>query len=229
MKFPFFGRCHVVAACFFVTCVVVFCCHAQDSQSYDEWSLLEFGERTGTSEALPLGDFNGDGVKNFVAYAIGISGSDESFGFVPQIGLETIGTSRALVCTYFVSRGAVDIGAKLEVSQDMVVWGDPEALVEKALDSELSGADKFRFVLPDGDQTFVRVIYNFGGAFEILIPSLVDLSIQSAVDLLESSGLEVGEFDRVPTNQILPSVVLSQDPAAGGLLSSGSRLSLIHI
>ncbi len=59
MKFPFFGRCHVVAACFFVTCVVVFCCHAQDSQSYDEWSLLEFGERTGTSEALPLGDFNG--------------------------------------------------------------------------------------------------------------------------------------------------------------------------
>ncbi|WOO40162.1 hypothetical protein [Rubellicoccus peritrichatus] len=84
------------------------------------WEMRQFGNLS----ELPEGDFDGDGVKNLIEYALGSSANDSANHYMPAFRLMENGSSNPRLFEYSFRRRVIEPFIEFQplVSSDMDVW-----------------------------------------------------------------------------------------------------------
>ena len=205
------------------------CCQVSAQEvSYEEWSGLVFDMESGAPSTLPESDYLGNGVANIVAYASGFDPKLSSDNFLPKTHSVVVGETQMIVCDFYLSDFATEVEVTFETSTDLENWSVPDDASTVVPGSLLPDASIHRHVFPEPKMNgFVRLTYSMDTLTEVLIPSVVGLSLQEAFEALQLQRLIIGA---ISTDQIvneLPGTVRFQGNSAGSLVEAGSSLDLL--
>ena len=110
----------------------------QTATQYSEWTQANFtaAEMANASISGPGADPDGDGLTNFVEYALGLDPRTQS---TSPISFELIENGTKATITFPLLAGATDIGIRLDQSTDLQQWTPASpAQTMSAIDSELN-------------------------------------------------------------------------------------------
>ena len=119
------------------------------TDSFGSWAQTHFnaGELSDASVSGPQGDPDGDAYVNLVEYALGMSPRAATSTAAPEVGVD----ATHWIFTYSKPADRPDVAYAVEVSTDLVTWGEPDVLQE--LVATVDGIETWRARQPLGTAT----------------------------------------------------------------------------
>ena len=194
------------------------------------------------TEFVAVGDFNGDGKADLaVANALSdnvsvlLGNGDGTFQAAVNYGVGSGPTSVAV--GDFDGDGKADLAVANEMSNNLsVLFGNGDGTFQVAVNYS-AGAFPLALAVGDfnGDGKADLAVANFSGnnvgvllgASPVAVPNAVGLPQAAATSAITGVGLAVGTVTTAPSNSVPAGNVISENPAAGTLVSLDSAVNLV--